>query len=85
MYTDIRTLVYTDIQTLGEPAIVLPDVPLLPPPPIPHHRRMRARGCRVCLGEHDQEIHDATVSVHTWFRHEVTKHLEYAEYCEYSE
>ena len=29
--------------------------------------------CRVCLGEHDEEIHAATLSVRSWFRDEVTK------------
>lgn len=29
--------------------------------------------CSVCLGEHDEEIHAATVSVRGWFRDEVTK------------
>lgn len=29
--------------------------------------------CSVCMGEHDEEIHAATVSVRGWFRVEVTK------------
>ncbi|HEV3330673.1 MAG TPA: hypothetical protein VG096_06820 [Bryobacteraceae bacterium] len=29
--------------------------------------------CSVCLGEHNDEIHAATVSVRGWFREEVTK------------
>jgi hypothetical protein len=29
--------------------------------------------CSVCLGEHDEEIHAATLSVRGWFRDEVTK------------
>jgi len=29
--------------------------------------------CSVCLGEHDPEIHSATLSVRSWFRDEVTK------------
>ena len=29
--------------------------------------------CSVCLGEHDDEIHSATLSVRRWFRDEVTK------------
>jgi len=29
--------------------------------------------CSVCLGEHDEEIHAATLSVRSWFREEVTK------------
>lgn len=29
--------------------------------------------CAVCLGQHDDEIHAATLSVRAWFREEVTK------------
>ena len=29
--------------------------------------------CPVCLGEHWEQIHDATLSVRQWFRGEVTK------------
>ena len=29
--------------------------------------------CSICLGEHDEEIHAATLSVRGWFRDEVTK------------
>jgi hypothetical protein len=29
--------------------------------------------CPVCLGEHDAEIHAATLSIRRWFRREVTK------------
>jgi len=29
--------------------------------------------CSVCLGDHDEEIHAATLSVRSWFRDEVTK------------
>ena len=29
--------------------------------------------CPVCFGEHDDEIHAATLSVRQWFREEVTK------------
>ena len=32
-----------------------------------------AADCPVCLGQHDDEIHAATVAVHRWFRAEVTK------------
>ncbi len=28
--------------------------------------------CRICLGVHDEEIHAATLSVHAWFREQVT-------------
>ena len=29
--------------------------------------------CPVCFGEHDDDIHAATLSVRQWFREEVTK------------
>ena len=32
--------------------------------------------CKICLGEHDDEIHNATLNVHTWFQFQVTKWLE---------
>ena len=31
------------------------------------------KDCRVCLGQHDEEIHQATLNVRQWFRGEVTK------------
>ncbi len=27
--------------------------------------------CSICSGMHDQEIHEATVSIHRWLRHEI--------------
>ena len=35
--------------------------------------RVRAGECPVCLGQHEEEIHTATIRVHRWFRSEVTK------------
>ena len=35
--------------------------------------RLRSGECPVCLGLHEQEIHDATTRVRRWFRGEVTK------------
>ena len=35
--------------------------------------RVRAGECPVCLGQHEEEIHIATVRVHRWFRSEVTR------------
>jgi hypothetical protein len=32
--------------------------------------------CKVCLGEHDEEIHEATLGVRGWFHHQVTRWLE---------
>jgi hypothetical protein len=32
--------------------------------------------CPVCMGQHDDEIHAATIAVHRWFRAEVTKSFE---------
>ena len=34
--------------------------------------RNREIDCKVCYGPHDAEIHEATLSVHAWFRQEVT-------------
>ena len=32
--------------------------------------------CKVCLAEHDEEIHDATRRVHAWFRAQVIQDFE---------
>jgi hypothetical protein len=37
----------------------------------------RAAYCRVCLDEHDDEIHAATISVRERLREEVTRYLDY--------
>jgi hypothetical protein len=41
------------------------------------NRRTRTAGrfkeCPVCFGQHEEQIHDATLSVRQWFRGEVTK------------
>jgi hypothetical protein len=31
--------------------------------------------CKICLAQHDEEIHAATNRVHGWFRAQVSKHL----------
>ena len=31
--------------------------------------------CDVCGLAHDEEIHEATLSVHRWFRHHVTQYF----------
>ena len=28
--------------------------------------------CAVCCAVHDEEIHEATLSIHRWFQHQVT-------------
>jgi hypothetical protein len=33
----------------------------------------RFKECRICFGQHEEQIHDATLSVRQWFRGEVTK------------
>lgn len=38
-------------------------------------RTVPARECRVCMGEHDEDIHSATVDVHAWFRGRVTRYF----------
>jgi len=32
-----------------------------------------SRPCKVCLVQHDDEIHAATLSVHDWFHEQVTQ------------
>lgn len=32
--------------------------------------------CRICLGEHDEALHTATLNVREWFRWQVIKHFE---------
>jgi len=32
--------------------------------------------CAVCFSAHDEEIHEATLSIHRWFQHQVTHVLE---------
>jgi hypothetical protein len=34
------------------------------------------RECRVCYTAHDEEIHQATLSIHLWFQHQVTHDFE---------
>ena len=31
--------------------------------------------CEVCGAPHDEEIHEATLSVHRWFHYQVTRYL----------
>jgi hypothetical protein len=35
----------------------------------------RVHDCNVCYGEHCDDIHDATLRIHRWLRHEVTRKL----------
>ena len=32
--------------------------------------------CAVCYAAHDEEIHQATLSIHLWFHHQVTHDFE---------
>jgi hypothetical protein len=34
------------------------------------------RECRICLGEHDEEIHAASLNVREWFRGQVVRNFE---------
>jgi hypothetical protein len=36
-------------------------------------RTMQRKHCKVCLVEHDEEIHAATLSLKQWFREKVTR------------
>jgi len=38
-------------------------------------RLNRAAECDVCGTAHDDEIHEATISIHRWFREQVTQYL----------
>ena len=42
--------------------------------------RWRFKECPVCLGEHEEQIHDATLAVRQWFRGEVTKSFDVVYY-----
>ena len=42
--------------------------------------RSRFKECRVCLGQHEEQVHDATLSVLQWFRGEVTKSFDVVYY-----
>lgn len=35
----------------------------------------RAGECEVCGVAHDQDIHEATLSIHNWFRGQVTQYF----------
>jgi hypothetical protein len=36
---------------------------------------MRDKDCKICLLEHDDEIHAATLSLHQWLRDRITRTL----------
>jgi hypothetical protein len=40
----------------------------------------RIKECPVCLGQHEEQIHNATLSVRQWFRGEVTKSFDVVYY-----
>ena len=40
----------------------------------------RFKECPVCLGQHEEQIHDATLNVRQWFRGEVTKSFDVVYY-----
>jgi hypothetical protein len=55
-----------------------PAGPEIPDADVISYRRTRTaasrfKECPVCLGQHEEQIHDATLSVRQWFRGEVTK------------
>jgi hypothetical protein len=59
---------YLEVQSIPAPVLVAQAVPAV--------KRARGRECRVCLGEHDEETHSATLAVRAWYRSEVTKYLD---------
>lgn len=38
-------------------------------------RTSRSTDCAVCGIAHDEEIHEATLNIHAWFRHQVTQYF----------
>jgi hypothetical protein len=38
--------------------------------------RRRSKECPVCLGQHEERIHGATLNVLQWFRGQVTKNFD---------
>ena len=37
----------------------------------PYAPAMRKKNCKVCLVEHDESIHEATLSLHEWLRERI--------------
>jgi len=37
---------------------------------------MQQKNCKVCLVEHDAEIHDATLRLHEWLRERVKQSID---------
>lgn len=63
------------IELTALPSVASPSIPRLAAVPQPRRRTVK-RECRICLGEHDEAVHDATCAIHDWFREEVTKNLD---------
>jgi hypothetical protein len=36
---------------------------------------MKEKVCKICLLEHDEEIHEATLSVHAWLKYKVERSI----------
>jgi hypothetical protein len=58
---------FLEVQSITTPVLVARAEPVA--------KRGRGRECRVCLGEHDEETHRATLAVRAWYRLEVTKYF----------
>ena len=43
-------------------------------------KRKHDSDCPVCYAPHDEEIHEATLRLRGWFRHQVTHRLEEQEF-----
>jgi len=41
-----------------------------------HRPPSRSSDCKVCLVQHDEDLHQATLSVRQWFHSEVVRRLE---------
>jgi hypothetical protein len=46
----------------------------------PRMASCRFKECPICFGQHEEQIHDATLAVRQWFRGEVTKSFDIVYY-----
>jgi hypothetical protein len=37
---------------------------------------LEAPECRVCLGAHEEDVHDATLALHVWLRGEIARRVD---------
>jgi len=44
-----------------------------------NHPSIKTPECKVCLTDHDEELHQATLDLREWHRYQVTKYFEYTD------